>query len=263
VIPYGIVGPWALASDGDSLYWLAEQDQGRAGFVRATEGGVQSISTDAIDFAIAGATTLADVEALSVWQEGHQAIAWTLPSCATCGLTVVWDQNEQLWHQRGTWDQTLGLFMRWRVRGMASTAQGLVVGDFETGDLYTLSLECGTENGALIRRVRRAPYLSSDAQIAFLDQIELGARVGVGLRTGQGADPQVMARVSRDNGLTWGPVVTAALGKMGDYGTRVLFRRLGRVRLDRFVFELSQTDPVPAVYGPGLWLRLTPGTDQL
>jgi len=123
-----------------------------------------------------------------------------------------------------------------------------------------LSLDEFQENGAMIRRVRRAPYLASDAQFAFIDQIELGAQVGVGLSTGQGSDPTVLARVSRDGAMTWTPAMAARLGKIGEYLTRVTWRRLGRVRLDRFVLEVVVTDPIRIIFGPGLWLRITQGT---
>ena len=95
------------------------------------------------------------------------------------------------------------------------------------------------------------------------DQIELGAQVGVGLSDGQGSAPTVLARVSRDNAMTWTPTVSAALGAIGEYGTRAIWRHLGRVRLDRFCLEVSITDPVRVVFGPGLHLRLTQGNGQL
>jgi len=259
----GLVGPWAWATDGKALFWCAQNASGRARFVSAVEGNIQAISTDAIDFALAKATNLQDVETLSYWSEGHQFIVWTVPCASDCGVTFVWDTKESLWHTRGEWDAVLGVFYRWRVRGIASTAQGLICGDYASGDVYQLDLDTFTSNGSMIRRVRRAPYVSGEAQIAFIDQIELGAQVGVGLSDGQGSAPTVLARVSRDNAMTWSPTVSAALGAIGEYGTRAIWRRLGRVRLDRFCLEVSITDPVRVVFGPGLQLRLTQGNGQL
>jgi len=45
--------------------------------------------------------------------------------------------------------------------------------------------------------------------------------------------------------------------------TRAIWRRLGRARADQLVLEVSQTDAVRAVWGPGLWLRITQGSEQL
>ncbi len=263
IIHTGISGPWAWATDGQFLYWLATSDQGQGYFVQASDGQVQTISTDSIDFAISGATTFSDVEALSYFDEGHQFLVWTLPSCGTCGLTLAYDPGQQLFHQRAFFDQTLGIFTRWQVRGIASTEHGLICGDYSSGDVYRLSLDTFTDNGNAIRRVRRAPYLSPNAEIAFVDQVELGAQVGVGLNSGQGSDPTVLLRLSRDAGMTWTPTVSTRLGAMGQYGTRAVWHRLGRVRLDRLVMEVSVTDAVKVAFGPGLWLRLTQGNGQL
>ena len=259
----GIVGAWAWASDGESLFWLAQNNQGRAYMVQAQPGQSKHISTDAIDFALAQAPRLEDTETLAYAQEGHMHLTWIVPTACNCGRAYTWDTKEQLWHERSSWDQTQAQFYRWRARGVASTDQGIIVGDYADGNVYALDLDTFTENGALIRRVRRAPYASSENQIGFLDQIELGAQVGIGLSSGQGSSPTVMARVSRDGNQTWTPYLTASLGRIGEYTNRVTWRHLGRVRMDRFGFEVSITDPVRVVFGPGLWLRITQGTGQL
>jgi len=97
----GIVGPTAVATDGQSTFWVAQNSQGRAYIVEGREGQAKPISTDAIDFAIAQATNLDDIEAEAYSAEGHSFIAWTIPCAGTCGVTYLWDTKEQLWHQRG------------------------------------------------------------------------------------------------------------------------------------------------------------------
>jgi hypothetical protein len=257
----GIVGPNAWTTDGQAMYWLAQNNQGRAYVLRAVEGQAQPISTDAIDFALAQAPRLNDTETLTYSAEGHTHLTWVVPTSCDCGRGYTFDTKEGLWHERNSWDQGQAQFFRWRARGVASTSAGVIVGDYASGDVYALSLDEFTENGAMIRRVRRAPYLSGDASFGFLDQIELGAQMGVGLNTGQGSDPTILARVSRDGAMTWTPWVSASLGAMGQYLNRAVWRRLGRVRLDRFVFEVVITDPIRVVLGPGLWLRITPGSN--
>jgi hypothetical protein len=263
LIREGIVGPWAWAIEGEALYWMAADAEGRARCVRATDVQAQKISTDAIDYALASYPRLDNVETLSYWQEGHGYVVWTCPTAETCGVTWAWDTKEEQWHQRRSWDSIVGRFYRWRVRGMCSTLKGLLCGDFETQDLYRLSLDAFTENGQIIRRVRRAPYLSAEATWLFLDQFELGVQMGTGLTTGQGSDPLLMLRLSRDGGQTWTPTITSRIGKIGEYGTRCTFRRLGRTRSDQLVIEVSQTDPVRLMIGPGAWLRVAQGSEHL
>jgi hypothetical protein len=68
---------------------------------------------------------------------------------------------------------------------------------------------------------------------------------GVGLATGQGADPQAMLRWSNDGGATWSNENWRSIGKGGEYRARAIWRSLGRAR-DR-VYELTVTDPVKRV----------------
>ena len=62
-------------------------------------------------------------------------------------------------------------------------------------------------------------------------------------------DPQVMLRVSRDGGRTFGNERWVPLGKMGEYYARVILRRLGSAR--DFVIQITVTDPVKFVLASG------------
>ncbi len=58
-----------------------------------------------------------------------------------------------------------------------------------------------------------------------IDAWEILAEVGLGLPTGQGSDPMVMLRVSRDFGKTWSNERRASFGKIGAYGHRCFWTR--------------------------------------
>ena len=61
----------------------------------------------------------------------------------------------------------------------------------------------------------------------------------------QGADPQVMLRWSDDGGHTWSNEHWVSIGRMGQYGRRAIWRRLGMtMKLRDRVYEVSGTDPV-------------------
>lgn len=254
----------AITVSGESVIWLSQDNQGRARIVGCGDGtNVQPISTPAIDYALNSYPRLTDVEVVAYEQEGHSFVAFTCPSAQPAGVTWCVDLREQQWHQRSGWDDDLGLEYRWGVRAIVQTDGGLLAGDYQSGVLSLLDPDTFTDNGATIQRRRRGPYPSSDNQWIFLDQIELGVQPGVGLVTGQGSDPEVLLRLSRDGGQTWTNALPTKLGKLGEYLTRVIWRRLGRVRADRLVVEISQTDPVRMAWGPGLWLTVTPGSGRL
>ena len=62
-------------------------------------------------------------------------------------------------------------------------------------------------------------------------------------------NPQVMLRISRDGGRTFGNERWVPLGKMGEYYARVILRRLGSAR--DFVIQITVTDPVKFVLASG------------
>jgi hypothetical protein len=60
-----------------------------------------------------------------------------------------------------------------------------------------------------------------------------------------GYNPQAMLRWSDDAGHTWSNEHWASMGRIGQYGFRTFFRRLGMtVKLRDRVYEISGTDPV-------------------
>lgn len=109
----------------------------------------------------------------------------------------------------------------------------------------------------IIRRLRRAPHLNQENLRVFYRRFELDLERGVGRANGQGADPLVMLRLSRDGGHTWGEPQLMSAGKIGVYTQRVIARRLGQAR--DTVFEVTVSDPV-AWSLVQAWLDLEAGT---
>lgn len=259
IMQEGLSNADALTISGESFYWLAQDGQGRNRFVSASDYSPVTISTPPISFAVASYPNTELCEVLAYESEGHPFVAWTFPSSATW----CWDTREQQWHQRSSRDVGLGLNMPWRVRGCASTADGILVGDRFTGVLSFLDLDVFAENGAMIYRERTAPYVSAENQWLFLDRVELGVQTGVGLVSGQGSAPTLELQVSRDGAHAFVSAGTASFGALGEYATRAIWRMLGRARADRLALRVTSTDPVRQVWGPGLWLKARPGTGQL
>lgn len=104
-----------------------------------------------------------------------------------------------------------------------------------------------------IRRQRRFLLPTSpDHKLMRIPTIELLMRTGIGLtpdawdslaNSPQGANPQVLLRVSKDGGKTWSPERWVSAGLIGQYKDRVrITRATGNYR--DAVFEVTVTDPV-------------------
>lgn len=102
-----------------------------------------------------------------------------------------------------------------------------------------------------IRRQRRFLLPSSDRQARMqIPMLELLMRTGIGLlpdatdsATPLGVNPQVMFRLSKDGGQTWGPERWVSAGARGRFLNRVrLLQATGRYR--NAVLEVTVSDPV-------------------
>lgn len=263
VMQEGLVSLWAVGVQGESVVWMAQDAEGSNRIVRATDYAPTVISTPGIAAQLASCSTLADVEVAIYEQIAHPFAVWTCPSYGPAGASFGWDAREQQWHTRSTRDAALGVDKQWIARGLCSPGAAVLCGGWQSDGLFLLDLDAFEDDGGMIVRTRRAPYLSAENQWLFLDQVELGMQAGVGLVTGQGSDPKVGLRISRDGAHTFDFAGFANLGAIGDYLERAFWVMLGRARADRLVLEVYQSDPVRCVWGPGLWLRVTPGTGML
>jgi hypothetical protein len=259
VMQEGAVSPYTVTIIGESLAWLAQDNQGRCRFVMASSPQPEVISTPATSYALNTYDSIEDAEVLAYEQEGHPFLCWTFPS-SPLKTTWCYDLRTKEWHTRQGFNEATGQYNRWHARGLCSVGQTLVVGDYATDDIYALDLDTQEDKDVAISRERTAPYIGSDNQLLFLDQFEVGMEAGVGRANGQGSNPKLMLDVSWDGAKTWGPVVTADIGAMGQYGASAVWHQLGSGRQDRLVVRVRQTDPVRAVWGPGAWVRVTPGT---
>lgn len=92
-----------------------------------------------------------------------------------------------------------------------------------------------------IRRVRRSPHVFESNKRIFLSRLEPYLRTGIGTTSGQGIDAEVMLRVSKDGGYTWGAERVLSAGALGRYATRLQAYQFGVAR--DWVFEITVSDP--------------------
>jgi hypothetical protein len=239
----GIAAQFSMARMGNSFAYVSKNNRGEAMIVRMNGYFPERISTHAVE------TTLVNqnVENAIAWTyqlEGHEVYVVSFPSVGPGGLTWAYDQTTGLWH-KWLYRNNQNEYERHRGNCCAFFNQQVLVGDYENGKIYQLSRNFYTDDGDIIRRLRRAPHITSDLQRQYFHELQIQFQPGVGLSSGQGQDPQAMLRWSSDGGSTWSNEYWVSIGKQGKFLNRAIWRRLGFAR-DR-VFEVSITDPVKAV----------------
>jgi hypothetical protein len=240
VINAGCASTFSIAHLQSTVFWLGGDDTG-FGIVYMMNGyQPQRISTSAIESQIraAGTANVANARAWTYQQGGHVFYCLNVPSIKA---TWVYDASSGLWHERtflGTWG-----FERHKADCSAVAYGSNVVGDYESGNIYSLDPSNYTDNGTSIVRQRSAPHLSKDMNRIFHSSFQLDMETGVGLSgTTQGTNPQAMLQWSNDGGHTWSNEHWASIGKIGSTKTRVIWRRLGQAR-DR-IYRVMISDPV-------------------
>lgn len=240
-IPVGIAAAGSLCKFDNSLAWLGRDEKGQ-GIVYKANGYIpQRISTHGIEHAIAGYSDISDAYAYTYQMEGHVYYVLTFP---TANATWEFDAATQLWHELAWREASDNSLNRIRDNAYCFCYQKHLVGDHTTGAIYALDMDTYTDGGEVTRKWLRSFRLASaEGKRIRLDKLEFAMEVGVGLDgVGQGTDPKIMLRLSKDGGNTWGNERQLSIGKIGEYGARVIARRLGTAR--DWVVEISGTDPV-------------------
>ncbi|NDD52671.1 hypothetical protein EBZ39_02120 [bacterium] len=240
----GCGAAFSVARFGTSFVMVCKDTRGNSTIEMMSGYEYQKISTHAVEQSLLN-QVVSDAVAFTYQIEGHEMYVVTFPSVGEYGLTWVYDLSTKSWHKWLAWDSDLAVYKRHRANCGCFFANRYLVGDYENGKIYSVENEVYTEDGARIRRLRRAPHLTTDLQRQYFDSFQIQFQPGVGLNTGQGQNPQAMLRWSNDGGSTWSNEHWVSIGMMGNYVNRALWRRLGWSR-DR-IFEVAISDPIKAV----------------
>ena len=194
------------------------------------------VSTTDIEDIISGFAVWKDATSLTYIVAGHPMYQINFP---TANRSFLYDSLTNIWQEVQT-----GLDLQARHianMGIAFNSKN-VVADATSGGLYVLDVGALTDNGILIKRQATSRHIYFEGNDIGISELLLDMETGVGLQTGQGKDPMIMLQVSKDGGRTFGPERWVRIGKVGQFRTRAIWRRLGMAR--DFVFQFTMTDPV-------------------
>lgn len=237
---WGTPTRWSAAEMAGSVFYLSQNAEGKGQVVMTNGLNPQVISTQNITQQINSLTTINDAYGYVYQHNGHSFYVLTFP---TEGLTLVYDVTTQMWH---TWSSkasdTDDRNGQHRSTHHVFIFNKHLVGDVSSGRILELDWDTYTDDGDTITRIRRSKSIHMEDQAVRHQALWVDMEEGVGdfVTT----DPQIMMRFRDDSGL-WSNEKWRSIGAVGEYGTRIVWRMLGRSR-DR-VYELKITDPVKAV----------------
>jgi hypothetical protein len=272
----GCAAPYSVAKADNSVFWLGSDTRGRGVIYRSNGYTGIRASNHSVEWQIQSYGNISDAVAYTYQQDGHTFYVINFPSA---DKTWVYDITTQSWHERAGWVN--GVFTRHRSNCQMSFNNEIVVGDYENGNIYAFDLDVNSDNGAIqkwLRSWRALPSGTNNLKRTAQHSLQLNCESGVGLNgiaftdnvqwffytsngdqlvtsSGdflmfsppivEGANPEVMLRWSDDGGHTYSNEHWATMGRIGEYGFRVFWRRLGMtLKLRDRVYEVSGTDPV-------------------
>lgn len=247
---WGLAAKWSIAPLDDSFAFLTANRQGQviAGVLRGYR--VQRISNHELEAKWAAYGAFSDAVGGSYMLDGHPMYVVSFPSG---GETWMYDSSTDAWSQLKSYGLT-----RHRSEFYFNFLGRNYVTDYSNGKIYRLNPATYTDAGDPLRWELVGRHVNDKFGKICVDAFQLDVETGVGLASGQGSDPQVMLRVSHDDGRTWGIERMRAIGAIGNYKKRVIWRKCGRAR--NFTFELAGSDPVKyALLGAGIITR--PGSN--
>ena len=239
-LQHGCAAKFSIARFSEQFMFVSKNTRGQVQIGAIVNYAFQRISTHAVENTLVG-KAVDDAVAFTYQIEGHEFYVVTFPSI---DLTWVYDLSTKAWHKWLCVDSK-NQFHRHRANCMAAFQNQVFVGDYDNGKIYSLHQDVYTDDGAIIKRVRRAVHLTADLQRQYFDEMQIQFQPGVGLQQGQGVNPQAMLRWSNDGGSTWSNEHWTIIGRIGKYLNRAIWRRLGWSR-DR-IFEVTVTDPIRCV----------------
>lgn len=231
---FGLASAWSLCKYDNSVAGVFKNKMGEVNVSRMSGFRLQQISNTELDYIINQYSTTADAQAFGYMNGGHPMLQ---VSFRTEEATWEYDGFSKAWGERQATDGG-----RYWAEKFANFQGRRLVSDYRNGNIYTIDPSVYTDDGDMCPMEVTSKHIYSENKYLSIPQLQIDIEAGVGTVSGQGENPQIDLQVSKDGGRSFTSVGFASMGKVGQYTTRVIWRRLGRAR--DWVLRVRITDPV-------------------
>jgi hypothetical protein len=246
----GIVAQFSAARiathAGTTILWLGGDERGQ-GVVYAANGFTpQRVSDSALEYWMSQQAVISDAVGIARQEEGQNFYDLWFPSA---NATWTLDVDLGWWHRRSS--LVNGIESAHLARCHMNAFGYHLVGDRKSGNIYRMSSNFPTDNGAPILRTRVGPTIENEGgQIPVpINEFQVDFETGMGPQPplldgfGKPRDPYAMFSYSEDYGKTWTPERQIACGQAGDFNAVAIDRRLGSWR--SWTPRVRVSDPIP------------------
>lgn len=233
---HGCVAKYSPARFDNSVIWLSQNDRGSGEVVMLGQGyQPQIVSTAEINYQISTYTNIDDAFGYSYQYEGHEFYVLTFPSD---DKTWVFDAATKEWHQRSHYISGLPLRERYNCHVYAFGKH--LFGDYTNGSIYQADGTVSTIAGEAVPMERTTVSIADEENRRRISSLQLDMEEGIG--DGNTANDDIFElSYSKDGGHTFSNLVQRNAGEGGDWGRRVIWRRLGQAR--NWIFRITTKTP--------------------
>lgn len=234
VVELGGAAKFGIAQQDNSVYWVASDRT----FRRLDGVTPVRVSQHGVEVAWRKYARVDDARCFPYSLNGHLAVAVTFPSQQK---TWIHDCTTQEWQERESFYQSA-----WDVSGIAEAYGKIFVQRTSTGEIGILDPDAYTEWGqTLIAQWAYQPIYAGGKNVQ-IHRIQMGIETGVGLVSGQDAQPRLNLEISRQGGRegSFRPSGSRSLGRQGAYATQVHWDSLGQGRDTVIQARLSAAVPL-------------------
>jgi len=208
-IEQGAIATFAISQLDNSIFWVSGDDKGSGMGFRLNGLTPQRITTHAVELAWQSYAKISDAVSYS-WQTiGHTFWRVLFPSANNGnGATWEYDGATGLWHECDFLNAVSGQSMGHPSWNHSFWNGAHIVGDWRSASLYQMDVGLFDDAGTPIRRVRRAPHVSTELEIMRYDRFILDMETGLGPEPPlQGAGTTTLLTLKDANNISWGVTV--------------------------------------------------------
>jgi hypothetical protein len=275
IYAYGTSSPWSVAVGAGTVFFLANQGgtRGVGDFigVAAIEGASPKIiSTPPINYRISKFSNISDAFGYVYSDEGHTFYVLTFPSE---NATFCYDITTGMWHERSSYKTGYPSIINRHISNTYTYFGGKhLVGSYQSNVLLEMNSNVYSDDGYPIPSIRIAQPIfdKEEGREIVIDRLIIDCETGVGIQevttdwpgdsfvadgtlyangshyahgwmwvNSPNADPHAWLSWSKDGGHTWSAEYSCSMGKTGEYGKRLVWRKVGVAKSKIFKLRMS------------------------
>jgi hypothetical protein len=216
-IEQGCVAKFGPAKLDNTILWPGIDERGQGMIWRASGYTPTRISNHAVEFAFqdySRTSRISDAISYAFQDQGHNFYHLYFPSA---NKSWRYDTATNMWHEVGFWNAGAGFFEAHHSQVHTFNFGKHLVGDWQSEKIYDMEIpkwngstwDFATDNGSLIRRVRRAAHISDDQKFSTHHQVQIFLETGLGsipALPGTGIPTSII--LADPNGALWSMGIT-------------------------------------------------------